>query len=60
MPNTEGGEGKMFKTEDLREPLTEGEATVATDLIRGTRTVEVPGRFDPDKPDPAPEPITLP
>ncbi len=39
----------MSRTENLREPLTEGETAVATDLIRGTTTVEVPGRFDPDK-----------
>ena len=32
----------------------------ATDLIRETRTMEVPGRFDPEKLDPVPEPITLP
>jgi hypothetical protein len=50
----------MSRTENLREPLTEGATAVATDLIRGTRTVEVPGRFDPDKHDPTPEPITLP
>ena len=49
----------MARTEILREPLTEEESAAAIDLIRGTRTVEVPGRFDPGKQDPAPEPVTL-
>ncbi len=59
-PTLRGVMEVMSKTENLREPLTEGETAVANDMIRGTRTVEVPGRFDPDKQDPAPEPITLP
>jgi len=50
----------MARTEALREPLSEEESAVATDLIIGTRTVEVPGRFDPEKQDSVPEPITLP
>ncbi len=50
----------MSRTEILRVPLTVEETAGATELVRGTRTVEVPGRFDPDKQDPAPEPITLP
>ena len=59
-PTLRGVMEVMSRTENLREPLTEGATAVATDLIRGTRTVEVPGRFDPDKQDPAPEPISLP
>jgi hypothetical protein len=50
----------MSRTEILRDPLTEEETAGATDLIKGTRTVVVPGRFDPDKQDPTPVPITLP
>ena len=38
-------------SEALREPLSEEEMAGATDLIRGTRSVEVPGRFDPEKQD---------
>jgi hypothetical protein len=59
-PTLRGVQEVMLRTETLREPLTTEETASATDLVRGTRTVEVPGRFDPDKPDPAPEPITLP
>ena len=33
---------------------------MATYLVRGTKTVEVSGRFDPDIPDSTPEPMTLP
>ncbi len=50
----------MERTEALREPLSEEETTIATDLIRGARLVEVPGGFDPDRRDSVPEPITLP
>jgi len=48
------------RMEALREPLSVEETEVATDMIRGARTVEVPGRFDPENQDPAPEPMTLP
>ncbi len=50
----------MTRTEPLREPLSEEETAGATCMVRGIRTAEVPGRFDPEKQDPAPEPITLP
>jgi hypothetical protein len=50
----------MTMTEALRDSLYEEETAGGTDLIRGTKTVEVPGRFDPDKQDPVLEPITLP
>jgi hypothetical protein len=59
-PTLRGVHAAMERTEHLREPLTAEEAAGATDLVKGTRIVEVPGRFDQDKPDPAPEPITLP
>jgi hypothetical protein len=45
--------------EALRAPLSVEETQAATNLITGIRTVEVPGRFDPEKQDPAPKPITL-
>ena len=48
------------RTEWLREPLTAEETRTATELVKGTRMVDVPGAYDPDKVDPAPEPLTLP
>ena len=44
----------------LRDPLTEDESKTATELVKGSRLVEVPGAYDPEKPDPGPEPLTLP
>ena len=44
----------------LREPLSEGEANTATELLKGSRLVETPGSFDPERLDPIPEPVTLP
>ncbi len=46
-PTLRGVMEVMFGTENLREPLTEGETAVTTDMIRGTRKVEIPGKFDP-------------
>jgi hypothetical protein len=59
-PTLEGVKEAMNKIEPLREPLSEEETAGAKGLIRGTRTVEVPGRFDPEKQDLALEPIILP
>jgi len=59
-PTLEGVRAAMTRTEALREPLSEEETAVATNLVRGTRTVEVPGRFDPKEQDSVLEPITLP
>jgi hypothetical protein len=56
-------DGEMIvheRMEALREPLSVEETHAATDPIRGTKTVEVPGRFDLENQDPAPELITLP
>ncbi len=50
----------MTRTTTLREPLSEEETATATELIRGARTVKVPRRFDSEKQDTEPEPITLP
>jgi hypothetical protein len=43
----------------MREPLSEEETEVASELVRGSRTVEVPGSYNREKPDSIPEPITL-
>jgi hypothetical protein len=59
-PTLEGVKKAMNRSEPLREPLSEEETAGATCMVRGTITVEVPGRFDPEKQDPVPEPITLP
>ena len=48
------------RMEALREPLSVEETELATDLIDGSGTVEVPNRFDPEKQDPAPETMTPP
>ena len=48
------------RIEALRKPLSEEEAEMVTDLVRWTRTVEVPGIFDPETEDLAPESMTLP
>ena len=59
-PTLEGVKEAMTRTTTRREPLSAEETEGATDLVRGTRTVEVSGRFDPVKQDSVPEPITLP
>jgi len=50
----------MTRTTALREPLFAAETEGATALVRGTRIVEVPGRYDLEKQDSVPGPITLP
>ncbi len=47
------------RTAWLREPLSEGEANTATELLKGKRLVETPGSYDREKPDTLPEPMTL-
>jgi hypothetical protein len=42
-PTLRGVKAAMSRTEDLKEPLSKGETAVAADLIKGTRTMEVPG-----------------
>jgi hypothetical protein len=56
----EGVREASKKTEAVREPLSAKETKVATNLVRGTKTAKVPGRFNPEKHDSAPEPMTLP
>jgi hypothetical protein len=48
------------RTAWLREPLSEEEANTATELMKGSRLVETPGSYDPERPEPIPEPVTLP
>ena len=36
---------------ELREPLSEEESKTTTNLVRGGRLVELPGAYDPEKPD---------
>ena len=45
---------------ELRDPLSVDESKTARELVKGRRLVEVPGAYDPNKQDSAPEPITLP
>jgi len=48
------------RTEWLREPLSEKESSIATELVKGSRVVEALGAYDRKRPDPASEPVTLP
>ena len=48
------------KMDALRTPLSDAETVLATELVRGSRLVEILGSYNPEKPDPTPEPITLP
>jgi hypothetical protein len=43
----------------IREPLTDAETVAVTELVRGIEFVEVPEVYNPEKPDPTPEPIIL-
>jgi len=56
----EGVKEAYEKTEWLREPLSEEESSTATELVKGTKVVEVTGAYDPERPNPASEPMTLP
>jgi len=40
--------------------FVEEESRTTTEMFKGIRLVEVPGAYDPERPDLAPEPITLP
>ena len=48
------------KMDAMRTPLSDAETALATELVKGSRLVEVPGSYSPEKPDPTPKPITLP
>ena len=43
----------------MREPLSEEESSTATELVKGSRVVEAPGAYDPDKQNLVLEPVTL-
>jgi len=57
--STEGMKDASERMDILREPLTDAETDSATELVRGSKFVEVPGDYNPEKPYPIPEPITL-
>jgi hypothetical protein len=48
------------RTVELRQNLSEVEIKRTTELVRGSRAVEVPRAYDPEKPDYVLEPVTLP
>jgi len=48
------------RMEWLREPLSEEESKTDTELTKGSRVMETPGAYDPERPDSVPEPVTLP
>jgi hypothetical protein len=56
----EGVNDASERMDVMREPLTDAETDAPTKLVSGSRFVEVPGVYNPEKPDPTPEPITLP
>ena len=59
--NTVKGVKETFeRTAGLREPLSEEESNTATELMKGSRVLETPGSYDPEKSDSTPEPVTLP
>jgi hypothetical protein len=59
-PTTDGVKDAYARTDELSKPLSEEESKTATELVRGGRLMEVPGAYDPEKPDSTPEPVTLP
>ena len=48
------------RTEWLRGSLSEEESSTATEQVKGSRVVETPSAYDPERPDPASEPVALP
>jgi len=44
----------------LREPLSDEESKTTTEPMNGSRVMETPGAYDPERPDSVPEPVTLP
>ena len=59
-PTLDGVREVNKRIEALREPLSAEKTEMVTDLVKGSITVEVPGRFDPETQDSATEPMTLP
>ncbi len=58
-PTVEGVKVANERLEALREPLSEEETVVATELARRSKSLEVPGAYSPEKPDSIPEPMIL-
>jgi len=56
----DGVKQAYVRTGELREPVSEAKSRTITELVRGRRLVEVPGAYDPEKPDFALEFVTLP
>ena len=56
----EGVKGASERMDVMREPLSDVETDAATELVRGSIFVEVPGVYNPEKPDPTPKPLTNP
>jgi hypothetical protein len=52
--------GAYARMGELGEPLSEAEIQTATELVRGSRVVEVPRAYNPEIPDPILELMTLP
>jgi len=59
-PTTNGVKAVYEKMANMRDPLSADESKATTELDREGRSVEVPGAYDPEKPDSGPEPFTLP
>ncbi len=55
----EGVKEAYERIEWLREPFSEEESSTATELLKGSRVVEAFGAYDPARPDPVSEPVTL-
>ena len=56
----EGVKGAYARTAELMDPLSEAEIQTATELVKGSKVVEVPGAYNPEIPDRVLETITLP
>jgi hypothetical protein len=57
---TDGVKEAYGRTEELREHLPEAELKTTKELVIGSRLVEVPRAYDPDRPDFVLEHVTLP
>ncbi len=53
-PTVDGVKEANEMLKALREPLSEAETEVAIELVRGSISVEVPGAYNPEKPDSIP------
>ena len=60
MRDDQGREGGIREDGMNEGPSLGGGVKTATEMVKGSRLVEGPGAYDPERPDPAPEPVTLP